>query len=169
MNPLKGCNYHLPLKTFWRLKGPYIQGALGSVARAIQTQGVTNYSRQSQNGGPESRSGPRPFLLASLLTPCLPTPVLPNRGGADTADPVPGRVPSDVVHPFLIHSTPLLLATAHFRSYALRPQLWWLPAAAAAAALPALAHQAPSSLFRQGPPASKSPDRAGAEAEACDL
>lgn len=36
------------------------------------------------------------------------------------------------------------------------------------AALPALAHQAPSSLSRQGSPASKLPYRAGAEAEAWD-
>lgn len=127
-----------------------------------------NYYRQSQNGGTKSRSHSRPFRLASSSFSFYPPLSCLPQGGADTADPVPGRVQSDVSHPPLIHSTLLLVATPHFRFCALRTQLGCHPAAAAAA-LPALAHQAPSSLFRQRPPASKSPYRAGAEAKACDL
>jgi hypothetical protein len=166
LNPLQGCNYRLPSRTFRSLKGPYTHRAHCPVARATHPQGLTTTDKGRTEGPSPGRSPGHSGLPASFSfhppLSCFP------QGGADTADPVPGRVRSDVIHPPLIHWTLSLVATPHFRFCALHTQLGCRPAAAAES-LPALAHQAPSSLSRQGSPASKSLYRAGAEAKACAL
>lgn len=146
--------------------GPYIHGALLLCGKSY-TNPRCNYYRQANTE--DSSPGPAPGHSRLPSSSFSFYPPLSCSTRAALTQQIQFQAGSSLtwsIHPWSTRSPcsePPLTSDYTHSALSLGGRL------PGAAALPALAHQAPSSLSRQGPPASKLPYRAGAETEACDL